>query len=172
MLPVLCAAAFLVFAQAFMVAPLIPLLAQGLHSTTTVVGLAVPAYLVPYGVMTLVWGPLSDRVGRRPVILGSLTLFVVLSAATMVTSSGTAFVWWRVATGIGASGVVPISLALIGDLVAFERRGRALGWLFGAWPAGSPSGRPEALSPSRSSAGKACSPLWPFSPPPSEPSRC
>ena len=136
MLPVLCAAAFLVFAQAFMVAPLIPRLAQVFHSNTTVVGLAVPAYLVPYGVMTLVWGPLSDRIGRRSVILGSLTLFVVLSAATMLASSGTAFVWWRVATGIGASGVVPISLALIGDLVAFERRGRALGWLFGAMAGG------------------------------------
>ncbi len=136
MLPVLCSAAFLVFAQAFMVAPLIPRLAQVFHSTTSVVGLAVPAYLVPYGVMTLVWGPLSDRIGRRTVIFGSLALFIFLTAATVSASSGTAFVWWRVATGIGASGVVPISLALIGDLVPFERRGRALGWLFGAMAGG------------------------------------
>ncbi|MDA8279784.1 MAG: MFS transporter [Actinomycetota bacterium] len=136
MLPVLCSAAFLVFAQAFMVAPLIPRLAQVFHSTTSVVGLAVPAYLVPYGVMTLVWGPLSDRIGRRTVIFGSLVLFIFLTAATVFASSGAAFVWWRVATGVGASGVVPISLALIGDLVPFERRGRALGWLFGAMAGG------------------------------------
>ncbi|MDA8359093.1 MAG: MFS transporter [Actinomycetota bacterium] len=135
-LPVLCSAAFLVFAQAFMVAPLIPRLAQVFHSTTTVVGLAVPAYLVPYGVMTLVWGPLSDRFGRRAVIFGSLAFFIVLTAATVSASSGTAFVGWRIATGVGASGVVPISLALIGDLVPFERRGRALGWLFGAMAGG------------------------------------
>lgn len=136
MLPVLCSAAFLVFAQAFMVAPLIPRLAKVFHSTTSVVGLAVPAYLIPYGVMTLVWGPLSDRIGRRTVIFGSLALFIFLTAATASASSGAAFVGWRIATGVGASGVVPISLALIGDLVPFERRGRALGWLFGAMAGG------------------------------------
>ncbi|GAC1529479.1 MAG: MFS transporter [Acidimicrobiales bacterium] len=140
MLPALCAAAFLVFAQAFMIAPLIPRLAQLLHAHTTVIGLAVPAYLVPYGLMTLVWGPVSDRIGRRQVIFGSLVLFVVLTAATATASGGAAFVAWRVATGVGASGVVPISLALIGDLVPFERRGRALGWLFGAMAGGIATG--------------------------------
>ena len=69
LLTLLTAAAFLIFAQAFMIAPILPRLAQVFHTGTGVVGLAVPAYLVPYGVMTLVWGPLSDRVGRRPVII-------------------------------------------------------------------------------------------------------
>lgn len=136
MLPVLCAGAFLVFAQAFMIAPLIPRLAQLFHSRTTIIGLAVPGYLVPYGLMTLVWGPLSDRIGRRAVIYGSLVLFVVLTGTTVTASNGQTFLAWRVATGVGASGVVPISLALVGDLVSFERRGRALGWLFGAMAGG------------------------------------
>jgi len=54
LLPVLVAAAFLVFAQAFMVAPLIPRLAQVFGADTATVGLAVPAYLLPYGLATLV----------------------------------------------------------------------------------------------------------------------
>jgi predicted MFS family arabinose efflux permease len=140
MLPILCTAAFLVFVQAFMVAPLIPRLVDVFGSDFTWVGLAVPAYLVPYGVATLAWGPLSDRFGRRTVILGSLTLFMLCTAATASAAGITGFVAWRVATGVGASGVVPISLTLIGDVVPFQKRGRALGWLFGAIAGGTAAG--------------------------------
>lgn len=75
MLAVVTAAAFVIFAQAFMIAPILPALAPALATTPAVVGLAVPAYLIPYGAMTLVWGPVSDRLGRRPVILASLAAF-------------------------------------------------------------------------------------------------
>lgn len=132
----LTAAAFLIFAQAFMIAPILPRLAEVFDTTTGTVGLAVPAYLVPYGVMTLAWGPLSDRVGRRPVILGSLVAFIVLTAATTLVDATGGFIVMRAATAIGASGVVPIALALIGDLFPFHRRGRALGWLFGGMAGG------------------------------------
>ncbi|MEV5450341.1 MFS transporter [Streptomyces sp. NPDC052535] len=136
LLALLTAAAFLIFAQAFMVAPILPQLAHAFHTTPDTVGLAVPAYLVPYGVMTLVWGPLSDRIGRRPVILASLAAFTALTAATALTSGSTAFLGMRLATAIGASGVVPISLALIGDVFPYARRGKALGWLFGGMAGG------------------------------------
>jgi predicted MFS family arabinose efflux permease len=43
---------------------------------------------------------------------------------------------WRLLTGLGASGVVPLGLALIGDFFPYERRGRPLGWLFGAMAGG------------------------------------
>jgi predicted MFS family arabinose efflux permease len=140
MLPFICTTAFLVIAQAFMVAPLIPRLADVFHTDVSWVGLAVPGYLLPYGIATLAWGPLSDRFGRRPVILGSLTLFVVLTAATASANGVTAFIAWRIAAGIGASGVVPIGLTLIGDVVPFQKRGRALGWLFGAIAGGTAVG--------------------------------
>jgi MFS family permease len=140
MLPILCSAAFLVFVQALIVAPLSPRLAVVFGEDLAWVGLVVPAYLVPYGVATLVWGPLSERLGRRAVILGSLTLFIAFTAATASTARITGFVAWRVGTGIGASGVVPISLTLIGDVVPFQKRGRALGWLFGAIAGGTAVG--------------------------------
>ncbi|PXY17766.1 MFS transporter [Prauserella coralliicola] len=140
MLALLTTAAFLIFAQIFMVAPILPRLAEVFDTAPGFVGLAVPAYLVPYGAMTLVWGPLSDRVGRRPVILGSLVAFIALTAATALVDSAGAFIAMRLATAIGASGVVPIALALIGDLVPFHRRGYALGWLFGGMAGGMAAG--------------------------------
>lgn len=140
MLPILCALAFLVLAQGFMVAPLIPRLTEVFHTRIAWVGLAVPAYLLPYGIATLAWGPLSDRFGRRPVIFGSLVLFVVCTAATASAAGVAGFAGWRIVTGIGASGIVPIGLTLIGDVVPFRKRGRAIGWLFGAIAGGTATG--------------------------------
>lgn len=140
MLPAICGAAFLVFVQAFMVAPLIPRLADIFHSPIGRIGLAVPAYLLPYGIATLAWGPLSDRFGRRTVILGSLLAFIAFTLATASARSIGPFLFWRAATGAGASGVVPIGLTLIGDVVPFQQRGRALGWLFGSIAGGTATG--------------------------------
>ncbi len=140
LLRLLAAATFLVFFQAFMIAPLIPRLAHLFSASTGAVGLAIPAYLLPYGAMTLVWGPLSDRVGRATVILGSLTAFVVLTALSSLAEGAGPFVAARLVTAVGASGVVPISLALIGDRFDYRRRGHALGWLFGAMAGGTAFG--------------------------------
>ena len=139
-LAVFTATSFIVFAQAFMIAPLLPRLADVFDTTPGVVGLAVPAYLVPYGIMTLVWGPLSDRVGRRPVILASLLAFSLLSAVTAVSDSAEVFISLRLATALGASGAVPIALAMIGDIFPYHHRGRALGWLFGGMAGGTAVG--------------------------------
>lgn len=136
LLYVLAAATFLIFFQAFMIAPLLPALAGIFSTRAGAVGLAIPAYLIPYGVMTLVWGPLSDRLGRGMIILGSLAAFVLLTAATAAMNSVGTFIAARTVTAIGASGVVPIALALLGDLFDFQERGRALGWLFGAMAGG------------------------------------
>jgi predicted MFS family arabinose efflux permease len=45
-------------------------------------------------------------------------------------------IFWRFLTGLGASGVVPLALALMGNLFPYEQRGRPLGWLFGAMAGG------------------------------------
>jgi predicted MFS family arabinose efflux permease len=125
LLRLLAVATFLVFFQAFMIAPLIPRLAHLFGVSTDAVGLAIPAYLLPYGAMTLVWGPLSDRLGRATVILGSLTAFVVLTALSSLAEGAGLFVAARLVTAVGASGVVPISLALIGDRFDYRRRAAA-----------------------------------------------
>jgi predicted MFS family arabinose efflux permease len=123
-----------------MVAPLIPRLSTVFASPIGWVALAVPAYVVPQGIATLWGGPLSDRFGRRGVILVSLLLFAGLTAVTASAQQVGGFIAWRVATGVSAAGIVPISLTLIGDVVPFERRGRAVGWLFGAFAGGTATG--------------------------------
>lgn len=140
MLPTLCGAAFMVFVQTFMVAPLIPRLAGVFASSVGWVGVAVPAYVVPEAIATLWIGPLSDRLGRRRVIMVSLLVFIVLTALTATAGNVGGFIGWRIATGLSAAGVVPICLTLIGDVVPFNRRGRAVGWFFGAIAGGTATG--------------------------------
>lgn len=133
---VLSAATFLIFFQTFMVAPLIPRLAEAFGTSIGTIGLIVPAYLIPYGVATLVYGPLSERFGRGRIIFASLLAFIVLTAVTAAAFSPSSLISLRLIAGLGASGVVPIALALLGDLFPYAERGRPLGWLFAAMAGG------------------------------------
>mgnify|MGYP001034893353 CR=1 FL=1 len=131
-LRILAATTFIIFFQLYMVAPLIPLLSTYYGVTEQKVGLIVPAYVIPYGISTLFYGLLADKFGPKRIILTSLFIFILLTALTATSQSVTQLIIWRLLTGIGASGVVPIALAWIGQAFSFEERGRPLGWLFGA----------------------------------------
>ena len=132
----LSGATFLIFFQAYMVAPLLPRLAAAFEISAQGIGLIVPAYMIPYGVSTLFYGLLSDRLGRRRILLTSLLAFAALTALTATARSTSELIVWRLLTGLGASGVVPLALAWVGATFPYEQRGRPLGWLFGAMAGG------------------------------------
>ncbi len=142
LLRMLAAATFIIFFQAYMVAPIIPALAATFSAPVQSVGLLVPAYLIPYGIATLVYGLLADRLGVQRVMFASLTAFAALTALTATASSIDQIELWRVLTGVGASGVVPLALVLVAKLFPYEQRGRPLGWLFGAMAGGMAFGSP------------------------------
>jgi predicted MFS family arabinose efflux permease len=131
-LRVTSAAAFLIFFQSYLVAPLIPALSKELRASPGFLGMLVPAYMLPYGISTLFYGPVSDRVGRRPVILALLAMMFVTIAGVATAQSAWQLMFWRLLGGVASGGIIPISLALLGDLFPYERRGRAIGWMFGA----------------------------------------
>jgi predicted MFS family arabinose efflux permease len=142
LLRMLAAVTFLIFFQAYMVAPIIPALSRTFSTSVQTVALIVPAYLIPYGMATLVYGPLADRFGVSRVISASLTAFTVLTIGTATARSVEKIAAWRLLTGLGASGVVPLALVLVGRLFPYEQRGRPLGWLFGAMAGGMAVGSP------------------------------
>jgi predicted MFS family arabinose efflux permease len=115
-----------------MVAPLIPDLSHYFNATEQTIGLIVPAFLIPYGAFTLFYGLLADKTGTRSIILTSFFLFAVFTACTAISKSVPQLIIWRLLTGVGASGVIPISLAWIGQTYAYKERGRPIGFIFGA----------------------------------------
>ncbi len=142
LLRMLAAATFIIFFQAYMVAPIIPALSSAFGTSEQTVGLVVPAYLIPYGIATLVYGLLADRLGIQRVMFASLAAFAALTALTATATSIGQMSLWRVLTGLGASGVVPLGLVLVGRLFPYEQRGRPLGWMFGAMAGGMAFGSP------------------------------
>lgn len=135
-LRILAAASFLVLFQAYLVVPLIPTLAIDLNASSSVLGLLVPAYTIPYGLSTLFYGPLSDRLGRKPVLL---TLLVLMTATTFLlafSQSATMFLGIRIVMGLTTGGIIPITIALLGDLYPYEQRGKPIGLLYGVMAGG------------------------------------
>jgi predicted MFS family arabinose efflux permease len=139
-LKALAASIFLIFFAAFMVAPLIPALSLEFHVSPRFIGLAIPAYMLPYGLSTLAYGPLSDRIGRRAVLLTLLAAAVVTTALQSLAGSAWTMIAFRVLAGLCAGGIAPIALAQVADLYPYQRLGRALGWIFGAIAGGTAFG--------------------------------
>jgi MFS family permease len=110
LLRLLAVTTFIVFFQAYMVAPVIPALSNVFRTSVETVGLIIPAYLIPYGIATLAYGPLADRIGIHRVMFASLAAFATLAMLTATAQSIEQLALWRIVTGIGASGVVPLAV--------------------------------------------------------------
>ena len=74
----------------------------------------------------LLLGTVSDKYGRRPVLLGSLALFIVSSFLCSLVTSIETMIACRILQSIGAGGAMSISVALIRDCFDGERRSRVL----------------------------------------------
>ncbi|MGG6242168.1 MFS transporter [Nodosilinea sp. AN01ver1] len=136
----LAIAAGLVFLQGYMIAPLIPRLAEIFDVSAQEIGFIVPAYMLSYAVAALFYGILSDRFGRWPLIRISLIIFIVCTALTATAQTAGQMSFWRLLTGLGASGVIPLTFALIGDLFPYNQRGAKLGLIFAAMEGGMAAG--------------------------------
>lgn len=98
---------------------------QGFAARPGSVVLALSAFVAAFGVGQLLLGPLSDRVGRRPVLIGGLLLYV-LATLWMLFASGLAeFIAARVLQGLGACAALVLARAIVRD-VWRERAGPAL----------------------------------------------
>ena len=85
------------------------------------------AYSFPFGVMSLVMGPLGDALGKARVIRWSL-VFLVLSLLLMTLSTSlSTMMAARVLGGAFAGGISPVVVALLSDLIAYDKRQVALG---------------------------------------------
>ncbi|NCJ05228.1 MFS transporter [Synechococcales cyanobacterium C] len=136
MFQLLAIAAGLIFLQGYMIAPLIPRLAMLFQVPAQEIGLIVPAYMLAYALAALFYGILSDRFGRWPVMRISLGVFILCTALTATAQTATQMTLWRLLTGLAASGVIPLTFALIGDLFPYHQRGAKLGLVFAAMEGG------------------------------------
>jgi EmrB/QacA subfamily drug resistance transporter len=87
----------------------------------------VNAYTLSYAVLLLTAAALGDRLGRRAVFAAGLGIFTVASAAAALAPSTEALIAARALQGLGGAVITPLSLTLLSDAFAAEKRGLALG---------------------------------------------
>ena len=89
----------------------------------------VNVYLIAFvGIMPIA-GRLSDVVGRRRLLLGAFAVFLVGTIVIPLSGSYAPFLVGRILTALGGGAMVPVALAVVGDVYSEENRARALGTL-------------------------------------------
>jgi DHA1 family bicyclomycin/chloramphenicol resistance-like MFS transporter len=109
--------------------PSLPIIQAEFAVSTGVAQLALSLSLLASAFATLAYGPLSDRVGRRPVLLAGLAAFVVGSAWCALASSIGPLIAARVLQSIGASAGMVLARAIVRDLHDRERSASVIAYL-------------------------------------------
>jgi MFS transporter, DHA1 family, multidrug resistance protein len=106
--------------------PSLPDIAHVLQAPTAHVQLTVSSYLIGFAVGQMIYGPLSDRHGRRPVLLAALALYVASTLGCAASQSVDVLIGARFLQGIGGSGSIVLSRAIVRDLYSGVRAAREL----------------------------------------------
>ena len=96
--------------------PALPGLAADLGAGMGRTQATLSALIFAFGLSQLLLGPMADRFGRRPVLLGGLTLFVVASAGATLAGTIGGLVAWRALQGVGVGAAVVCARAMVRDL--------------------------------------------------------
>ncbi|OEH93007.1 MFS transporter [Bacillus solimangrovi] len=132
LLPVLAICSFLVGFDLIVTIPLIPLIVNDTDMSIELGGLLVTLYAISYAVSAPILGVLSDRLGRKKMLLLGILIFAVATGFTGYADSFTLLIAFRILSGIGAGMIEPGVLAIASDNYSYERRGRAIGIVTGA----------------------------------------
>ena len=106
--------------------PSLPKMADYFGAATVVVNMTMVAFFISMAVGMLVLGPLSDRYGRKKTLIASLLLYMLASVMCAVTASIYFLIFMRIVQGIGAGGMVSLSIAIIKDCFEGQTRATAL----------------------------------------------
>lgn len=98
--------------------PALPAIAEGFGATMAQAQYTLSALLLAFGVSQLIWGPLSDRFGRKPILLAGLSLYTVAAVGAAWTNAIELLISWRILQGLAMGAVVMCGRALVRDLYA------------------------------------------------------
>ena len=108
--------------------PSLPAMAAWFGTDYAVMQLAISAYLAMTAVLQLIVGPLSDRFGRRPVLIGAITIFVAATIAAALAPTIEIFMAARLAQAVVIAGFV-LSRAIVRDMVPLEQAASMIGYV-------------------------------------------
>lgn len=109
--------------------PSLPLLGEQLGASENQVQLTLSVFMIGFAVSQLIYGPLSDKYGRRPVILGGAILFALSSVACAMATSIEALIVARFFQAVGACCGTVLGRAVVRDVYGRERAASVLSYM-------------------------------------------
>lgn len=109
--------------------PSLPAMAENLNATVGQAQLTLTVFLGGFAISYLIYGPLADRYGRRPVLLGGLLLYTLGSAACALAPTIETLIATRLLQSVGACAGPVIGRAVVRDLFEREQVARVLAWI-------------------------------------------
>ena len=98
-----------------MFVPALTVAGADLHASAAAMQTTITAYIVGLAIGQLLYGPLSDRIGRRPTLLIGLSLFAVASLACLLASSAQVLIYARFAQALGGCAGLMLARAIVSD---------------------------------------------------------
>ncbi len=134
-------AAFTSMASMRVCDPMLVALASEFQVSVGEASKVVSGFALAYGTLQLFYGPLGDRIGKLRVINVAVLACAVFSAFTALATDLHWLVLARAAMGASAAGIIPLSMAWLGDQVSYERRQETLARLMSATVTGMMAGQ-------------------------------
>ncbi len=113
--------------------PSLPGIAVSLATTPAMVQLTLSVFMVAYACAQLVWGPLADRFGRRPMLLAGLGLYVASSVACATATSIEALILFRLLQALAACAAPVLARAVVRDLYELKDAARVMAYVSAAF---------------------------------------
>lgn len=111
--------------------PAMPTMMQALATSSDKVQLTITVFLIAAGLSQLIYGPLSDHWGRRPVLISGLAVYVLGTALCIFANSIPLLLVGRFIQGIGTGGVMALNRVVIRDVFSGVQLIRALSYIGG-----------------------------------------
>lgn len=102
--------------------PALPSMAAIFKSSSAITNLTLSAFFFFYAIGMLIWGPLSDKYGRKPILVVGTLIYLFSSISCAMASDVYLLILARAIQGIGAGGITSISVAMIKDCFGGKKR--------------------------------------------------
>lgn len=102
--------------------PALPEIAAAFNTTDSMVSLTLVLFFVFFAFSTLIWGPVSDKFGRKPALFAGIGLYTLASAGCAWAPSIHQMIFWRVLQALGAGAPVTVSIAIVQDTYQGQAR--------------------------------------------------
>ncbi|KAI0474909.1 major facilitator superfamily domain-containing protein [Xylariaceae sp. FL0804] len=128
--------------------PAIPMMSKAFSVSSEAINQTVTAYMVAQGISPMLWGPLSDRFGRRPIFLACLAILVgsCIGLALCPTNAFWLLIVLRLLQAGGCASTIALGAGVTGDIATPDERGGYFG-LFNLGPMLAPSIGPVIAGP-------------------------